>query len=115
MPAWPSEFPAALVDGFRETVPDNTLRSDMDQGPAKVRQRFTAAVRRLTVSYLLSKAQVASLETFYNQILSGGSLRFDYIHPRSGASVSCRFRQPPVYNGMNGKYFRVNVELEVLP
>lgn len=116
MPVWPSTLPSSpLLDGFRETVPDNVLRTDMERGPAKTRRRTTSAVRKLSVNYLMSKAQVADLETFYGTELLGGSIAFDTMHPRSAAAISCRFVKPPVYSSANGEYFRVALELEVLP
>lgn len=116
MPTWPGTLPAfPLLEGFRETVPDTVIRTDMESGPAKIRRRTTSAVRKMAVSYLMSKAQVEALETFYLTTLLGGSLAFDFNHPRKNATVSCRFVQPPVYGSANGAYFKVELELEVLP
>jgi hypothetical protein len=116
MPTWPVTLPAApLLEGFREATPDTVLRTEMEQGPAKLRQRTTAGVRTLSVGYLLSAAQVATLETFYLTTLSGGAAAFDFTHPRTGAGVSCRFVRPPEYAAVNGNYFRAALELEILP
>ncbi len=116
MPSWPNTLPVSpLLDGFRETVPNAVVRTDMEQGPAKIRRRTTAAVRALSVSYLMSKAQVETLETFYLTTLMSGSLPFDFTHPRNSVSVSCRFVQPPAYGSANGNYFKVMLALEVLP
>jgi len=116
MAAWPDTLPAyPLLDSFRETVPNTVIRTDMEQGPAKVRLRTTAAVRTMTVGYLLSKAQVAALETFYLATLQGGALAFDFTHPRSNSAASCRFVRPPEYSSSNGNFFKVAIELEMLP
>ncbi|MBI3441732.1 MAG: hypothetical protein HY052_08055 [Proteobacteria bacterium] len=116
MPAWPDALPAyPLLEGFHEMVPKTALRTDMEQGPAKVRLRTTAAVRGMTLNYLMSKAQVTALETFYLATLQGGALAFDFIHPRSNAAVSCRFVRPPEYSTSNGNFFTVAIALEVLP
>lgn len=116
MPTWPLTLPAfPLADSFRETVPDTSLRTVMDQGPAKVRRRTTAAARNIHASYILSRAQVESLESFYVTDLFGGSASFAYTHPRTEIVVSCRFRKPPDYISLNGDYFRVTLEMEILP
>ena len=45
MTSWPATLPVSpLLDGFIETVPETIIRTDMDQGPAKTRQRTTAGV-----------------------------------------------------------------------
>jgi hypothetical protein len=116
MTAWPDALPAyPLLDGFHETVPNTVIRTDMEQGPAKIRLRTTAAVRTMSLSYLMSKAQVTALETFYLATLQGGALSFVFNHPRSNAAVSCRFIKPPEYGTSNGNFFKVAIELEVLP
>jgi hypothetical protein len=116
MTTWPVTLPAyPLLEGFQESVPDTTIRTDMEQGPAKVRQRTTAGVRKMSLSYLMSKTQVAALESFYLTTLQGGALAFDFTHPRSNVTVSCRFAKPPEYGSGNGNYFRVSIEMEALP
>lgn len=116
MTSWPSQLPAyPLLDGFRETLPETALRTDMEQGPAKVRLRTTAAVTRLVCNYLMSKAQVAALDTFYQATLQGGALSFEFLHPRRNETVMARFIRPPEYMAGKGGFFRVAAELEVLP
>ncbi len=116
MPTWPDTLPAApLLESFHETTPDSTIRTEMDAGPAKLRRRTTAAVRRMNVGYLLSKAQVATLEDFYLTTLQGGTIPFTFTHPRTDDAVSCRFVQPPEYGANNGNYFKAALELEVMP
>ena len=116
MSVWPNTLPGSpLLDNFREIAPKTSIRTDMEQGPAKVRQRTTAAIRMLQLTYLMSKDQVAILETFYLATLQGGSGSFSFVHPRSNATVSCRFIRPPEYGSGNGNFFKVMIELEVLP
>ncbi len=116
MTAWPSTLPASpLVQNFQELRADTVIRTDMDTGPAKVRQRTTAGVGELQVTYFLSTAQAAALDDFYMTTLSGGALAFDYTHPRTGALLSCRFAAPPEYAAVNGAYYKAVLTLEVLP
>jgi hypothetical protein len=116
MTTWPESLPAApLLDGFSETPPDLTLRTQMEQGPAKTRRRTTAGVTQMTAAYFLTRAQVETLLDFYTADLSGGSLSFAFVHPRTGDNVNVRFRQPPALTPLNGIYCRVKLSLEVLP
>lgn len=116
MPTWPSTLPAfPLAESFRETVPDTTLRTSMDYGPAKTRRRTTAGAAGIFAAYILDRTQVEHLDEFYQAALSGGALSFIFAHPRTGTEESCRFKKPPEYISLNGDYFRVLVELEVLP
>ncbi len=116
MPAWPETLPLSpLAGSFRETLPDTVLRTGMDQGPAKLRQRSTAGTRGILVSYILDRAQVMTLDDFHETALEGGALSFSYTHPRDDNTVTCRFKRPPEFVSLNGDYYRVTLELEILP
>jgi hypothetical protein len=115
-PQWPEDLPAApLAEGFQETWPDLTLRSQTDMGPAKTRPRSTAGVGKLLLAYHLTAAQYGVLKNFYQTDLAGGSLRFDMPHPVGGATVACRFIKPPAPLAVTSERFKVMLELEVLP
>lgn len=113
---WPEGLPSApLLEPYREKPPETALRTQMEQGPAKLRQRTTAGVGEMEVAYLLTVAQTAMLEDFYRDTLMGGSLAFAYAHPRKGVDVAVRFKKPPQIASGNGRYFELRFELEVLP
>ena len=116
MSAWPDTLPQSpLIEGFRETPANATLRTEMETGPAKLRRRTTAATATLSLTFLISTAQLAVLDTFYADTLQHGTLPFDYTHPVTGETVSCRFRQPPARGALGDGYFRASIDLEVLP
>lgn len=113
---WPEDLPQSpLIDGFQETLPDNLLRTKMEQGPPKLRRRGTDAPAKITATFLLDAAQCALLAAFYTDTLAGGAQRFGFAHPRTGITVECRMTQPPEIAALNGGYFRVRLLLEVLP
>jgi len=113
---WPLTLPASpLAESYAETAPDNVIRSAADQGPAKLRRRTTAAVRNLRLAYVLSAGQTEILDGFYLADLKGGTLPFQQAHPRTGDAAVMRFKAPPDYASLNGGYFRVTLELEILP
>lgn len=112
---WPENLPQSpLLDGLQETLPDNVLRTKMEQGPPKLRRRGTDAPAKITAQFLLDTTQCGVLENFYAETLAGGVKRFTFTHPRSGAAVLCRMAQPPELAALNGGYFRARLTLEVL-
>jgi hypothetical protein len=116
-PSWPASLPQLVaVEGYGEAPPDTTLRSQMDAGPAKVRRRFTAGVRPLTLQLDLDGAQVETLDGFFEAILKGGALAFDWVHPRTQSAATLRFARPPAYRpGHSDAAWQALLELEILP
>lgn len=113
MASWPSQF-CPLINSFQESPPENTIRSSMDVGPAKVRRRTTANVRPISFNMFLMNSEMATLDDFYvNQTFSGVD-PFDFIHPRTKQPVSARFTQPPSYSERSGVGYEVSVSLEIL-
>lgn len=116
MPTWPASLPQQVeMTDFQETVPNMLIRSSTDTGPPKVRRRFSAGVRPINGRQLLTKAQVATLDTFYVTTLTGGALAFDWVHPRTQAAASLRFVGPPVYTCLGPDAYYAAYQLEILP
>lgn len=114
MATWPSNF-CAMSGSFQEESPDNTIRSSMDTGPAKVRRRSTANVRSIGFKMRLRKADIANLDTFYQSTTFGGVDPFDYVHPRTGVTEQARFVQSPVYRHLSADIYETDISLELLP
>lgn len=118
MPAWPGTLPdEPLLAGYGERPPATGLRTAMDAGPAKQRNRFTAGVRKFRFTLDLTRDQVAAFDTFFNVTLEGGTMAFTWIHPRTLAAVSFRFdaTKPPEYIPVSQQDWRIPLELEILP
>jgi hypothetical protein len=121
MMEWPATLPQYLpVSGYQEQPPDTTLRTSMDAGPAKLRRRYTANVRNITATLMLSEAQLRTLDAFYVTDTRGGSLPFDWVHPRyAGESpsypVTMRFIKQPSYAAVEPDYYSAQLELEIMP
>lgn len=113
--AWPTTLPAHLINSFQETPPDNVLRTSMDKGPAKLRRRTTTNTRPIRFSMILTPTQLTALDTFYATTTRSGADEFDYKHPRTNATVSARFANPPSYSDVNGRVYRAEISLEILP
>lgn len=113
---WPVALPQApLVSGFGEKPPETTIRTQMDTGAAKVRQRTTAGARPMDTVFLMTTAQVATFETFFNTTLSGGSLSFEWTHPRTGTTGTFRIKSTPDYKPVGATHWHVSMQMEQLP
>lgn len=112
---WPTTlYGLILKEGFQETPPENVLRTEMDVGPAKLRRRSTAAVRKFPVQMFFSVALVAIFETFYVTTSKSGSLVFNYRSPRTKVLADHRFASVPIYTPRNQGYI-VSFQLELMP
>jgi len=115
---WPSTC-ATLRNSIRERLPDNVLRSPMEVGPAKVRRRTTSGVRELTAEVQpLTSAERSTFESFFVTELRYGSLPFTWVHPLTGATLLCRFKEPPQYQEVwakMGSLTQVSISVEILP
>jgi len=115
MADWPAAFYGCIIKGsFSETPPQNVLRTQMDVGPAKLRRRSTAGVRVFSLNLFLTKAQVATFDTFYVTTIQSGSLKFNMYHPRTHVTGEYRIVNQPIYVPINEGY-DVKVSLELLP
>jgi len=119
IPAWPTanSFPQVPQKGFSESVGLNVIRSSMDSGPAKMRRRGTAP-NTMDLSFILTTAQAATLETFIKDTLLGVK-RFSFPHPRTGSTVEARivpqneefFKLQYLAPG----YWNTSLKFEILP
>jgi hypothetical protein len=116
---WPPTLPSApLIEGYSETTPQIVRRSAMDAGPPKVRRSYTANVSEIACRYAMTRAQVDTFDAFYFGPAGGGSIVFEWEHPRRHVTVNARFREPrPTYTngGHPEDVWFVDIALEVLP
>lgn len=113
---WPATLPSyPLVEGYEERAPATMLRTEMDAGPAKVRRRFTAGVRVLTLEVGLTTEQTETLDAFFVDTLQGGTLPFDWVHPRTQDPATFRFTAEPEYEPLGGEMWIAVLPLEILP
>lgn len=115
MATWPATLPPPVLNSLKESPPDNTIRSQMDKGPAKVRRRTTANIRPISFTMRLTPAQVETLDTFYDVTTFSGADEFDYTHPRTSAAVTARFVSPPEYSELEGVLYNCSISLEIMP
>lgn len=112
---WPPALPDMLLIGWSESFEERRVRTQTETGPAKVRQRYTAGVRNLSLPMALTPAQLAILDTFFHTDTAGGSLRFEWQHPRTGATYEMRFLSAPQFAESDRGLYRGVIEVEALP
>ncbi len=116
MATWPVTLPQnVLVKGFSETLPDLVLRTPMESGPAKSRRRLSYNVRVIPCYIIVTQAQAAIFDTFYNTDLEGGALSFDWVSPRTGVAASLHFTGVPKLTALSNQDWEIFMPLEIMP
>jgi len=72
MITWPTELPQPSID-FGNKVEPSVLRTPMDSGRFRQRQRFTRANRTIGVQWLLDDTEYALVEGVFQHTLHGGA------------------------------------------
>lgn len=121
MATWPATLPQYHEIGLQETRQQAFVRTSMDVGPSKQRRRFTTATRFLEGTMLMTTAQKATFDTFYNTAIDEGSQEFDFTDPKDASTIqSVRFTAPPTFTALIGgssgvEFYRATISLEILP
>jgi len=112
---WPVGLPQDSLIRHVETAPEERLRTEMDAGPPKMRRRMTAGVRPVEIPLILDDTQITTLMDFFTVTLKGGVDAFDWKLPRTGATVSFRFVDPPKAEAVEPTVWSLTLNLEILP
>lgn len=81
---WPPTLPQEFdKEGYSRDVPDLTIRSSMDIGPAKVRYRGGNAPDTVSITLILDDTQRDTLVTFATKTVKGGALPFEFPDPEN--------------------------------
>jgi hypothetical protein len=116
---WPPTLPTlSNSSGFSETYGVLILSTPMDAGPAKRRRRGVKP-RTLSVSFVMTDSQIATLETFINDTIKG-TARFDFPHPRTQVAIEVRIvpnGDGELFNAvyLNHDAYSVSLNLEQMP
>lgn len=117
MAIWPASLPPlAQMEEYQRTPDAGTIRTSMDAGPAFQRQRFTAVSETITGTLVFNKTDRDTFWAFFKNTLSYGALSFTEEDPVGGASEQMVFiADRPPQEGGNGVWFKIAVQIEVLP
>lgn len=103
---WPATLPQSpLLDGYSEKTKDNTLRSQNDIGPPKMRPRSTAYTEDISLRFILTYSQKADLDTFYKTTLRGGALTYEWQGPTDSAKKTYSMTAPEYTPASANKWY----------
>lgn len=118
MAAWPSTLPPPLASGYSLKPVDATVRTDMEAGAARVRRRTNARNDRLSVSWVMTDAQLAIFRAWFDNAAeaAGGAAWFSTslaIGTTGIVALEARFAGPWQAALLGGLNWSVSAELEV--
>lgn len=108
-------LPSPVVEACSYAPQQNSIRTQMDAGAAKMRRRFTRVPEDVTFSLMLTRPQVFILTDFIEATLKD-VLPFDWIefrHPGK-SPATYRFKSRPKMTPVTPTLWRVELELELL-
>lgn len=73
MATWPSTLPIPSFNGYGLQSGDDTIRTDMESGAARVRRRSTSSPDELTLRFVLSASQMATFRDFWDDEWMSGA------------------------------------------
>jgi hypothetical protein len=113
---WPETLPSAPLIGWTEQIGKNTIRSETEAGPAKLRRRFTSAPSNFVLKMSMTETQANAFMTFFETTLASGVKTFDNLaHPRLGLNTTeWRFLEEPILLYMEYNVYAVSFRLEAL-
>ena len=115
MATWPSALPTFTVDSYGIDPQSQVARTDMDQGPARTRRRFTSAPTHYSVRWVMTKDEFAIFEAWYEyEVAAGaGSFAASLWNGQGFKSVECTFTEPWKATPVGPINFAVTGTLEV--
>ena len=112
---WPASLPCNFVDGGgpeTRLAPKDAF--EPDEGPPISRPAGTVTLYEWPVEAIMTHAQFATFEAFFDSDLARGTLPFWMNHPRRGTTVKCRIPATDAYSATRfGAKLRVSMTLLV--
>jgi len=124
MAIWPAELPGIMeVSGFDATPLNQTIRSDMEVGPARVRRRTVTRLDSLNGQMTMTASELRTLRDWIDDGvdgLAGGVNWFTGLGLLTGTTestvdytLSCRLMGPIKFSAISGVLLLVRFSLEV--
>ena len=112
---YPSTLPAPLLSGYSGEAEKAFIRTDMDSGPARQRQRFTATPNKLQLSWRFTPNEMIDFRTFFKTDIHHGTDWFNMsLDIGDGvASYVVRFTEPFKYARNSNRAWDVSASIEV--
>ncbi|NCC82354.1 MAG: hypothetical protein EOM04_08805 [Clostridia bacterium] len=113
-------FPSSLqqklnAQGFSHKVQDNIIRSEVEMGKPKQRQRYTTIVEEFQGNITVHLSEINTFVFFWRTDLKNGALPFTFPHPFTGEVTEMEFLAPYEITNLSGEYFNINMNFRVIP
>lgn len=116
MPAWPASLPQRPSDNGLKIVQDDDRVSFKPQyGPPLLRRGSTARSYLYTVSFELTEAQKATLESFFETDCLDGTETFTWDDPFRGDNASFQFETMIEFQSWGPVMYHASMTLRRLP
>ena len=108
-------LPNPLVEGYGGTQDRAFIRTEMEAGSTRQRQRYSAANTQLNATWFFSGTEMTTFKTFFDTTINRGTDGFTCTLD-VGAGMTAydvRFTQPYQFSKLEGTYWRVSANLEL--
>jgi hypothetical protein len=114
MPAWPASLPKPLLSGYQLQPLDTAIRTDMDAGKKRTRNRYTRTPTAVPCAWVFSDLQMAIFEAWYAQQIANGAAAFTLTLKNGYAAqtVTAKF-SGPYTAAPDGRRWHVSATLDV--
>ena len=116
-PTFPTTLPKPSMSQYSLTPVNNTIRTEMEAGPARTRRRYISVPTDVSVTWTLTRAELASFQTFYREAIYDGAGWFlmPVVMGDGEALRTARFKEPyRAETVANEHAWRVSATLEVM-
>ena len=114
--AWPATLSQVLdADNFSYEFGPTVIRTEQQNGAAKLRRRFTKGINPVVGTIVLTQSLFATLKTFYETTINGGVDQFSMTHPITGVTANFRFVSQPRLVHKGGINLTLSLNLEEMP
>lgn len=112
---WPSTLPPPRKDSYQLNFEQNFIRTEMDQGNARQRKRFTRTRATIPLVWRFKETQLATFEAWFHYQINDGVSWFEMTlwNGQGFNPYQVRFTKAPQAKAVGGNLFDVAAELEV--
>lgn len=110
---WPATLPVGPQSFDQAKDATGVIRTSPDNGPVKMRRRFTKIPVRGSMSFVMSIAQRNIFNSFYETQLNMGTERFNFFHPWDQVVRDFRITAMPRESASGPLAVAISVEFEL--
>jgi hypothetical protein len=109
---WPVTVREMPVDaGLTESQEDTVIRTQMEVGPPKIRQRSGWRGQTWQMRFVWTEAEVTAFDTWLADTIAGGALSFLMNNPRTGTEEEMILTGPPSYSHLGGGIYSASLTM----